>query len=162
MYKLINQIIERQPLVEPLGLRTKTKEVMRSNIFRSLLAFFDELVSISQACGEVEVSGIALINRFTGEIIAKMFRAGTENECAPPTNFRTCIRPNIIQVLAHNHPNGVCCFSEQDEEVIHFRFNTSILGLGVVNAGIDDESYVVTYDREDGGIKFKGKQNRLW
>lgn len=162
MYKLINQIFERQPLVEPLGLRTKVKEAIRSNIFQSLLIFFSELLIVSRMHKGIEVSGIAHINRFTGEIIGKMFRIGTENECVPPIDFRMYIRPDIIQVLVHNHPKGTCDFSEKDEETIHFRFNTSVLGFCFLNSGVDDESYVITYDRENGKIKFKGKLNRLW
>lgn len=162
MYKLINQIFERQPLVEPLGLRTKFKQATKSNIFQSLLIFFYELLTVSRMHKGVEVSGIVLINRFTGEIVDKMFGIGTENECVPPIDFRMCIRPDIIQVLVHNHPTGTCDFSEEDEETIHFRFNTSVLGFGLLNSGVDDESYVVTYDGENGKIKFKGKSNKLW
>ena len=79
-----------------------------------------------------------------------------------PINFRMYIGPDIIQVSVHNHPKGTCDFSEEDEETIYFRFNTSILGFGLLNSGIDDESYVITYDEESGKIKFKGKLNSLW
>ncbi len=142
MYKILNQIENRDPVLNPVGVRKSIKDFFNSEKLRSLFKVEKKLIEFCRMNQWREACAIAFIDRGTNQLIDyEIGDVGTFNSCDAPISYRKYLKPNIIQVVIHFHPSGDVRFSKTDNLTDSSRFFKRK----------DDWSYIIAIG-EDGTI----------
>jgi len=145
----------REPLIELFGIRSQLKDRIKTNKLKNLAKVFREIQDISDRNEGVEVAAVISLDKVTGKVIKEIYgEPGEVDRANLPIGYRRYLRPRITQISIHNHPRDTRRFSDTDLSTMNRRFNQSPFGLGLFHLGIDDEFYVVIYNRETDKFEF--------
>jgi len=150
LYKVLNQIENREPIADPAGIRKSIKEFSHSERLKSLFVVEKELVEFCRKHGWKEACAIAFLTRGTNQLLDYIIGdIGTSRSCNDPVSHRKYLRPNILQVVIHFHPNGDLRFSPADDQTDSTRFFNRK----------DDWSYIIAIGEDGEIIRSEIKKN---
>jgi len=153
MYKLINHIANREPILNLFGIRSSIKDSFQLKKLNSLSIVEKKLIEICKKNQWKEACAIAFILRGTNQLINCIIGdIGTFYSCNDPIIYRKYLRPNILQVVIHFHQNGHIQFSPIDNLTDSSRFFYRK----------DDWSYIISLDKNGEIIRSKIKKNSFF